>query len=291
MRSGRYEFPMQSHGSVDVRNEIRAMGVALARVRSTIRWSQRELSRRSGVPQSTISRIERANSARVSLATAANLADAMGARLRIEVDAPILDERRGQVDPAHARMSGHVTRRLEKQGWRVASEVEISSEHSRGWIDLLAFHTANRLLLVIELKTEIHDLGRIDRTLGWYEREAWAAARRLGWRPRTVVGCLLVLMTQENDTTIRFNREALAPMFRARARDLTELVEGVSTSPPLRTRALAMVDPRSKRRSWIRSTLGDGRRLPAPYVNYAQFMRLAMARDPAPRSRPASGRP
>src|SRR5436309_14312748 len=107
MLSGRYEFPMQPHRSAAFRTEIRALGVALARVRSTIRWSKRELSRRSGVPQSTISRIERAKSARVSLATAANRADAMGARLRIEVDAPILDERRGQVDPARARMSEH----------------------------------------------------------------------------------------------------------------------------------------------------------------------------------------
>ena len=47
-------------------------------------------------------------------------------------------------------------------------------------MDLLAWHPATGLLLVIEVKTELHDLGANERQLNWYEREAWAAARRLG---------------------------------------------------------------------------------------------------------------
>ena len=80
-------------------------------------------------------------------------------------------------------MSGHIARRLERSNWNVATEVEVGGDRSRGWIDLLAFRPATGLLLVVEVKTEIHDLGQIDRALGWYEREDgmrrgdWLASR------------------------------------------------------------------------------------------------------------------
>jgi hypothetical protein len=220
-----------------------------------------------------ISRIEGARLKDLPLATLAVLVETMGGRLRLEVDAPILGDRRGQLDPARARMSGYVARRLEGKGWKVASEVEIGADRSRGWVDLLAFNPRTRLLLVIEVKTEIHDLGQIDRVIGWYEREAWAAARRFGWRPVAATGCLLLLMTQRNDAAARFNRESLRRIFPVRAGALNEVLEGDALIPPRGVRALAMVDPRSKRRTWLRPTSDDGRRAPAPYADYADFMR------------------
>ncbi len=254
------------------------LGEGVAEIRAAMRWSQRELSRRSGVPQSMISRIERSKLKDLPLATVAGLLEAMGGRLRVEVDPPFLGDRRGQLDPAHARMSGYLARRLEADGWQVATEVEVGGDRSRGWIDLLAFNPATRLLLVIEVKTEIHDLGQIDRSLSWYEREAWAAARRLGWRSATVTGCLLLLMTQQNDAAVRFNRESLGRLFPARAPVLLTIVEGTASILPRGTRALAMVDPRSKRRAWIRPTADDGRRAAAPYLDYAHFMRSVTGR-------------
>lgn len=225
-----------------------------------------------------ISRIERAKVRVVPLATVAALVDTMGGRLRVEIDAPILGDRRNQVEPAHARMSGYIARRLGGLGWLVATEVEIGGDRSRGWIDMLAFNPTTRVLLVIEIKTELHDLGAIDRSLGWYEREAWSAARRLGWQPRRVMGCLLLLMTQDNDARVRFNRESLARLFEVRARVLSHLVDATATDLPRGSRALAMVDPRSKRRSWLRPTGDDGRRAPTPYVDYADFMRSTVGR-------------
>lgn len=264
---------MEVQISAPVRAQIQLLGATVVEIRSAVRWSQRELSRRSGVPQSMISRIERARLTDPPLATIAVLIAAMGGHLRIEVDPPILAGRRQQLDPAHSRMSGFIARRLEAIGWRVATEVEIGGNRSRGWIDLLAFDPTSGLVLVIEVKTEIHDLGRIDRTLGWYEREAWAAARRLGWRPRSVIGCLMLLMTQQNDGTVRENRESLQRLFPVRAGVLSTIVEGVSSRMPSGARGMAMIDPRSKRRSWLRPSTIDGRRTPAPYVDYAHFMR------------------
>jgi len=254
------------------------LGASVAAIRTNLRWPQRELSRRSGIPQSTISKLERSRLADPPLATLALLIEVMGGRFRIDLDAPILGDRRGQVDPAHVRMSGYVCRRLEAKGWSVATEVEVGDGRSRGWIDLLAFRATTRHVLVIEIKTEIHDLGTIDRKLAWYERESWAAARRLGWRPTAVTGCLMLLMTQANDAAIRFNRDSLDSLFRLRSPDLLPFLDGSNVELPRNTRALAMVDPRSKRRSWVRPATIDGRRSPAPYVDYAHFMRRARAR-------------
>lgn len=261
----------------------RQIAASINELRMTIRWSQHELSRRSGVPQSTISRIEAETLADASLATTARLLETMGARLRVEIDAPFLGFRQGQLDPAHARMAGHVTRRLERTGWQVASEVEVGGNRSRGWIDLLAFRPEIALLLVIEVKTEIHDLGQIDRTLGWYEREAWGAVKRLGWRSRAVTGCLLLLMTEQNDGAVAFNREALRRLFPVRAAKLRGVIEGETTPPARGMRGLAMVDPRSKRRDWLRATQDDGRRTTAPYTDYGDFMRQTRSSSMRPR--------
>jgi hypothetical protein len=227
-----------------------------------------------------VSRIEAGRRTDVSLATTTRLLEAMGARLRFEIDPPFVGGRRRQLDPAHARMSGHIARRLERSDWKVATEVEVGGDRSRGWIDLLAFRPATGLLLVIEVKTEIHDLGQIERALGWYEREAWTPARRLGWPPVAVIGCLLLLMTRENDDAVGFNREGLRRLFPVRAAGLREMVGSDEPTQSRRTRGLAMVDPSSKRRAWLRPTRDDGRRTPPPYADYADFMRSVVGRPP-----------
>jgi transcriptional regulator with XRE-family HTH domain len=273
-------MPMPTRRSALTATPAAQIATAVLEIRTAVGWSQRELSRRSNVPQSMISRIEAGKLAQVSLATATRLLGTMGARLRLEIDAPFLGERRHQLDPAHARMSSHIARCLERTGWQVATEVEVGGDRSRGWMDLLAFHPPNGLLLVIEVKTEIHDLGQIDRTLGWYEREASAAGRRLGWQPVAIIGCLLLLMTHENEGAVAFNREGLRRLFPVRAAGLRRIVDGEEPAPTRRTRALAMVDPRSKRRVWLRPTRDEGRRTPAPYADYADFIRWTVGRPP-----------
>jgi hypothetical protein len=196
----------------------------------------------------------------------------MGGRLLVGVDAPYLGDRERQRDPAHARMSAYTVRRLRAAGWDVATEIEVGGDRSRGWIDVLAFHKASGMLLVIELKTEIHDLGQIERSLGWYEREAFAAARRLGWRPWRAIGCLLLLASRANDDRAAANRASIDTGFRIRARELGAILAD-ETVHATRTRAIAMIDPASRRRAWVRPLWIDGRRTPAPYADYVDFLR------------------
>jgi transcriptional regulator with XRE-family HTH domain len=263
---GRYPFRM---GATPAVMRIRLI---VADLRRAIGWSQRELASRAGVSQALVSAIENGRLANLTFSTAARLLEAMGAALVIDASRPFLGDRERQHEPIHARCATHVARRLERSGWQVAPEVEVGGDRSRGWIDLLAYHPGNRVLLVIEIKTEIRDLGAIERSLGWYERESWAAARRLGWHPRQVMGNLILLATDANDERIRDNKDALGYGFPLRARALSAVVAGHPT-PVGRQRAMALIDPCSRRRDWLRPARIDGRRSQAPYLDYADFMR------------------
>jgi len=105
----------------------------------------------------------------------------------------------------------------------------------RGWIDLVAFREADGTLIVEETKTEIHDVGALQRSLGFYAREAWRVAEQLGWRPRRIVVICVVLDSDavaerilasrallrdafpaDVDATLRFLEDAAAPAPAAR---------------------------------------------------------------------------
>jgi len=249
------------------------VGAAVASLRGSIGWTQKELGARVGMSQSWVCRVERGILVHLTFETAERLLAAMGARLVISVDAPFLGDRQRQREPAHARCSAYAATRLRQAGWEVATEVEIGGDRSRGWIDVLAYHPVTGWLLVIEIKTEIHDLGAIERSLGWYEREAIIAARRLGWRPKGSLGCLLLLETGANDARVAANREPIGVGFPVRARELARLVDGEG-GPSRRGRAVAMIDPLSRRSAWLRPLRLDGRRQPAPYADYADLMRV-----------------
>jgi transcriptional regulator with XRE-family HTH domain len=253
------------------------LGAAIVDLRRIIGWTQRELGARVGLSQSEVSRIEHGCLATLDLATAERLLAAMGARMVVSVDAPYLGDRLRQREPAHARCSAHVASRLRRAGWEVATEVEVGGDRSRGWIDVLAYHPETRILLVIEIKTEIRDLGAIERALSWYEREALIVAPRLGWHPRGRIGCLLLLATDANEARAAANREPLRVGFPVRAKELASAVD--RTGGALAGgRALAMIDPLSRRSAWIRPLRVDGRRSQAPYTDYAGFMRVSRER-------------
>ena len=232
-----------------------------------------------------IARIE-AGTVNVSIDVAAGVCDALGVQLDLAFRTPFIVDRRPQRDAAHARCSSYVQRRLEAAGWLVAREVEIVHGRSHGWIDLLAFDPRSRTLLIVEIKTELDDLGRIERTVAWYEREAWSSGRRLGWRSIRAATWLLVLATEVNDERLRANRDLLGAAFPGRAAEAQELLAGHTVAA---RRTLALIDPRSRRREWLIRSRVDGRRSLAPYRDYAGFMRRSSRRQ-TPRSEPATRR-
>lgn len=244
--------------------------VRTTRVRG--RWTQRELGRRSGVPQSKISLIERGLVGDVRRSEIEALCSALRIEYRVDFRTPDVLAR--PVDLVHARCSAHVDRRLSAQGFRVAREVEVGTGRVRGWIDLLAFDPVTRPLVIVEIKTELADIGGLERSLGWYERGSSAAAAGLGWRHRSVCAAVLVLHTAANDRPIGANRAGLSAAFGGRARELASVLDGAT---PMRSRDLAMINPRSTRRHWVRPSRPDGSRLGAPHVDYLDAVRVLEA--------------
>lgn len=124
---------------------------------------------------------------------------------------------------------------------------------------------------MIEVKTELADLGGLERQLGWYSREARRAVRGLGWNPTEVVPVALLLSTEVNDDRVRANATSIGQTFPGRWRDLMATVKGAGGES--RGWAIALIDPRSRVRDWCRPTVLDGRRSAAPYRNIADFLR------------------
>ena len=247
-------------------------GRLIRHARQTVGWSQRELGRRAGVSQAAISRLERGVPSGLDLDDLERIAAALGASIRMTLQAPFLADRARQRDRVHARCVAHVAARLRRLGWDVAMEVEIDGRNGPGWIDVLAFHAESGTLLVIEIKTEIHDVGQIQRTLAWYQRRAWAAGRARGWSVRRTHAALLVLATDAVDARLRENRDVLNEAFPGRASDL----KGLTSDPVHADQArwsLALIDPLSRRQDWLRPTRLDGRRARAPHEDYAAVAR------------------
>ena len=238
------------------------------RTRWAFGWSQRELARRAGVTQTEISRIERALSD--SLEAIDRVAATLGCRWSLI--GPHGNGRVDHRDHAHARCSAYVRHHLERHGFIVEQEVEIGTGPSRGWVDVLAFHPVARFLHVGEIKTELRDVGSVQRQVAWYEREVWAVARARGWRPRVSASGLYLLMTEANDASIRLNRAILEQAFPMRAGDLAEVLRDPTAIAERPQRALALIDPLSRRLEWLRRSSIDGRRTEAPYRDYADFM-------------------
>ena len=241
------------------------IGAAIRSTADGFGWSQRELAIRLGSNQSAVRRLmSGGRSIDVRLATAA--LDCLGIRLSLDANPIGLRGRAEQRDLVHAHCCGFVIRQLVRRGWQVRAEVEIGDGRFRGWIDLLALRAEDGALLVIEVKTEISDLGSVLRTLGWYRRSARETAQLFGWQPRHIVPVLIVLATVETDARLA----AAADLVRAGLPgDVAELAWWIDdATQPAPAGSLTLIDPASRRREWLSRTTGAGRRRPAPYADY-----------------------
>ncbi len=266
----------------DQTNDLRrVIGRAIRETRLATRTTQRQLGEAIGLSQTEISGIERAIYPGLPLATAERVLDALYIRLELRLVPPYVAGRDESRDEAHARCVGFLARRLESAGWLVAHEVPVGGSRWRGFIDIVAFHRLERILLVIEVKTEIVDVGAIERQISSYERDAWQAARLLGWRPRAAIGALVLLATAANDEALRRHRDTFGRGYSIRAKALGELVRLPTRVPGRGQRAIAMIDPRSRRREWLIPTILDGRRSRARYRDRRDYLAWGLRRAPS----------
>ena len=144
-------------------------------------WTQGELAARAGLSRGLVSAVE-CGATEASLESMERIALALDARLVVELTAPLVIGRDDQRDAAHARCVAAVRRELERRGFVCMVEEPFADGRMRGWIDLLALDPASGRLIVVEVKTELRDLGGLLRQVGWYTRRAGSVARDLGWR-------------------------------------------------------------------------------------------------------------
>ncbi len=236
-------------------------GRACLDIRLRLGLSLEQVAPAAGITPSYLARIER-GFANPTVDTVQRVSDALGLQLFLDVRPPVfLGSPPPMRDFVHARCSAYVDRRLRAEGWSTVREVAVVDGRYRGWIDMLAFDPANNMLLIIEIKTRLDDIGALERQLGWYERLAPDLARERGWSVQLIRSVLLLLASEEVERALHANRDVLGFAF-PRRDDILQPTEVLG-------RGLALIDPRRRRRDWrLRSRL-DGRRSVAPYRDYA----------------------
>jgi len=242
------------------------------RTRIDLDITQQQLAGSLGISRTYLSEIE-ADRANPSLDLVDRMGGALDTRFELVARGPILIGGPIERDLVHARCSGYVGRRLSTTGLEVVREVGVIDGRVRGWIDLLAYDRRSRTMFVIEIKTDLDDLGRIERQIGWYERVMWTTDIARSWRPQQVRSWLLVLATAQVEDSIARNRELLAAAFPARAAAMRRILDGTAaTDTP--TRGMALVDPRRRGREWLLPSRIDGRRSAAPYADRGAAARI-----------------
>jgi len=169
------------------------VGTVIRLVRQARGWRQRDLADRSGVSQSTVSRLERGQIGSQSITVVRAVAAALDVRIDL-----VPRWRAGDLDRllnrGHSVLHESVARTFRDQwpAWTLAPEVSFAVYGERGVIDILAWHPGRRALLVIELKTDLVDMNELLGTLDRKRRLAATAASARGWDPLTVSAWLIV---------------------------------------------------------------------------------------------------
>jgi transcriptional regulator with XRE-family HTH domain len=174
-----------------------ALGRALRAIRVRRGWRQRDVGDIAGVSDVMVSRLERGNLDAMPLRTVRRVGRALEVRIGL-----VARWRGAELDrlvsAVHTSLGELVTRRLLALNWEVRPEVSFSIFGERGLIDLLAMHRATGMLLVVELKTEIVDVGEVLGTLDRKRRLAPRVAADLRWRPTGVAVALVVIDSPTN---------------------------------------------------------------------------------------------
>jgi transcriptional regulator with XRE-family HTH domain len=218
------------------------LGRIFRAVRHRHRWRQADLAKRAGVSATVVSRIEHGRLAELSLEAVERAAAALDVQLSI-----IARWRGGDLDrmlnSRHAALAERAIAWIRGLGpWVTRPEVSFAFGGERGIVDIVAWWPDRRALLIIELKTDIVDVGELLGTLGKKRRLAARIAADLGWVPDVIGTCLLI----DEGRTNRRRVAAHALTFRASLPDDGRRVRAWLQDPQGPLAALAFLpDPQS----------------------------------------------
>jgi transcriptional regulator with XRE-family HTH domain len=154
-------------------------------------WRQLDLAAAAKVSRSTVSRVELGGSQDLTLRTIDAVVRALSAQLDplVRWNGEALDR---LLDADHAALVETVAGFLGTLGWEVAVEVSFSIRGERGSMDILAFHPATRLVMVVEVKSVVPDLQAMLFVFDRKTRLATEVARQRGWVARGTARLLVV---------------------------------------------------------------------------------------------------
>lgn len=167
-------------------------GAAIRAARIRRGWRQADLAAAAGVSDATVSRIERGHLDALTFRMVRQVAAALEVRLEVLPRSRAADFER-IANARHASLAEAVMARIAGlPGWVVRPEVSFGIYGERGVVDVLGWHAEKRALLVIELKTELVDVGELLGALDRKRRLGAAIAEPLGWKPATISAWLII---------------------------------------------------------------------------------------------------
>lgn len=208
-----------------------ALGALFRLVRVRRRLRQRDVGQRAGVSDAIVSRIEHGQLGPITHATLERVARVLEIRLdyRARWHAGDLDRLAGR---DHSLLVERFAGRLGSAGWETRSEVTFAIWGDRGAVDLLAWLPAARSLLVVEVKTEITDVGETLRAFDVKIRHAAAVAASVGWTsPAIVSAALVVAETRTNRRRISAHAQTFRGLLPDTGRELRALLGGNRDRP------------------------------------------------------------
>jgi DNA-binding XRE family transcriptional regulator len=188
-------------------------GAALRAIRLRGRLRQEDVARRARVSRSTVARIETGSAGTLTIETLERIAGAVGARAELQ-----LRWRGGDLDrlldAGHAAMHEEMAKVFAGlPGWQPVPEASFSVYGERGVADVLAWHAVRRVVLVVELKTQLADLSEMLGTLDRKRRLAPLIALERGWHPVTTSVWLVLADTPAVRARVAAHREVLRAAF------------------------------------------------------------------------------
>lgn len=187
--------------------ERRTVARSLRAIRRRKGWPQAKVAAQLNISQSEMSRRERGSLEDCSVAEVERWGVALGAHVSLDVrvdgEHPLADER-------HARLQSWIVGVLRQHGWTVLVEHSFNHYGDRGRIDVLAYHPIDHLVVAVEVKTRVHDVGDILGRLDVKRRVAPILAREQHWQASAVVPMLLILEHRTNRRRIADHAAAFA---------------------------------------------------------------------------------
>jgi transcriptional regulator with XRE-family HTH domain len=186
------------------------VGTVIRLVRQRRQWRQTDLAERCGISQSVISRLERGHAGRMAIEDVRRIAAALDIRVDL-----VPRWRAGDLDrlinARHAALHEAVARWFREQypAWTLVPEASFAFYADRGVIDILGWHPGRRVVLVIELKTEIADVNELLGTLDRKRRVARKVALERGWEAVGVAAWLIVAGSRINRRRVEMHAAML----------------------------------------------------------------------------------